>query len=100
MFQPISLIWFIQLVKSHRWIESTQNLLSNGEVPTVLASIVKKLQMNIYKLPPEEIMKMAANNQPMFLSFSNANLVGFTSLACPQYWQMGYAVSSHVQTTL
>ena len=72
MFQPISLIWLIRLVKTHRWIESTQNSLSNGEIPTVLASIIKKLQMNIYKLPPEEIMKMVANNQPMFWSFSNA----------------------------
>ena len=72
MFQPITLIWLIRLVKNHRLIESTQNSLSNGEIPTVLASIVKRLQMNIYQLPPEEIMKMAANNQPMFRSFSNA----------------------------
>ena len=70
MFQPISLIWLIRLVKNHRWIKSTQNALSNGEISTVLASIVKKLQINIYKLPPGK--KMVANNQPMFWSFSNA----------------------------
>ena len=72
MFQPISLIWLIRLGKNHRWIKSTQNALSNGEISTVLASIVKTLQINIYKLPPEKIMKMVANNQPMFWSFSNA----------------------------
>ena len=69
MFQPLTLIWLIRLVKNHRLIESTQNSLSNGEISIVLASIVNKLQMNIYKLPPEEIMKMVGNNQPMFRPF-------------------------------
>ena len=71
MFQPISLIWLIWLVKNHRLIKSTQNFLSNGEIPTILSLIDKKWRLNIDKPPPDEILKIVPNYQLLAQTFKN-----------------------------
>ena len=70
-FHHISLVWLIRFVKNYRRIKSTQNFLSNGEIPTILTLIVKKWWLNIVKPPPEEILKIVSNYQLLVRTFTN-----------------------------